>query len=158
MLVQQPALLEVVNQGEKSPVDIGQDRRQTLFDAAPVNVIAMMIEIAPGAADQHESHARLDQAAGQDRLFADAVASVGNSRRFRFATHVEGTFDLAPQHHLVAVGDCNGRPCPADRCRPGRDACGQMTAAIDRDPAIGPTRTPFGMANRPINSSPLTGA
>ena len=61
----------------------------------------MVVEVPPRAADQHECHAVLDQAPGQQRLFPHATTPIRVTGCRGLLRHVESLLDLARDDHLV---------------------------------------------------------
>ena len=88
--IQQPALLEIVHQGIDHAIDRGQNGRQPLFDSSPADLVAMMIEVAPGTADEHKCDAGFHETPGQNRFLADAFAAVRLAQRRRYGVGVAG--------------------------------------------------------------------
>src|SRR5262249_8030503 len=62
--IQQPAGVQVVDQGVNDAIDARQERLESLDDAAPFHVVAVVIEVAPGTADKDKGDPGLDQASG----------------------------------------------------------------------------------------------
>ena len=101
--VEQPALLEVADQGRRGPIDLAAHRGQLLDDPAVV------VPVLVAGADLDEPHAALDQPAGDQAAGAElagrrVVEAVERQGRGRLAREVERFLRgrLHPRGQLVA--------------------------------------------------------
>ncbi len=74
--VEPATLLEVFDEGVQHAIDSRQQGRESLFDPAPANIVAVMVKVAPRATHEHERNARFDETPCQQGLFADAFSPV----------------------------------------------------------------------------------
>ena len=78
--VEEASRFQVFYQSKHGLVDSWRERLEAFFDSAPADFVAVVIEVAPGSADQNERHTGLDQSSRQQRFLADAVSSVQIAR------------------------------------------------------------------------------
>ena len=101
--VEQAAAFEIGDESVEAAVDAGEEGLEALEETAPDDVVAVIVEDAEAAADDHEGDACLDQPAGQKGLFAEAVAAVGVADSVGLPLDFDGFSGLAGEDHVEGL-------------------------------------------------------
>ena len=156
--VEQSTAFEIRDEGVEAAVHAGEQGLEALEEAAPDHVVAVNVEDAEAAADDDERDAGLDEAAGQQGLFAEAVAAVGVADAVGLAVDFDRFAGLAGEDHVeglaIVLIEAGHRVAGVE----SRFASGRTGGGGGRDPGPARRSPPCGMLRRPMRSDSRIGS